>query len=186
MTLIITCKANHCLNSCLLVIWLVIWETDNCLNLCLLVTWPITWELLSLPNYVFMIDFVNHLRTRSTSTLNHWEPDLCLISCLLVIWLISWELEITAYFDDDLCRWTTLLSHSALINSLWPSDTIWWHRSRWTLAQVMACCLMAPSHYLNQCWLITKVLCIIAIHLRAVSQEVHMNLLRNKCLEITL
>ena len=23
-----------------------------------------------------------------------------------------------------------------------------------TLAQVMACCLMAPSHYLNQCWLI--------------------------------
>ena len=23
-----------------------------------------------------------------------------------------------------------------------------------TLVQVMACCLMAPSHYLNQCWLI--------------------------------
>ena len=40
------------------------------------------------------------------------------------------------------------------INSLWPSDTIWWHRSRSTLVQVMACCLTAPSHYLNQCWLI--------------------------------
>ena len=25
-----------------------------------------------------------------------------------------------------------------------------------TLAQVMACCLTAPSHYLNQCWLITR------------------------------
>ena len=25
-----------------------------------------------------------------------------------------------------------------------------------TLAQVMACCLRAPSHYLNQCWLITS------------------------------
>ena len=25
-----------------------------------------------------------------------------------------------------------------------------------TLAQVMACCLAAPSHYLNQCWLIMK------------------------------
>ena len=25
--------------------------------------------------------------------------------------------------------------------------------SGWTLAQVMACCLTAPSHYLNQCWL---------------------------------
>ena len=36
----------------------------------------------------------------------------------------------------------------------WPSDAIWRHRSRSTLAQVMACCLTAPSHYLNQCWLI--------------------------------
>ena len=40
------------------------------------------------------------------------------------------------------------------MNSLWPSDTIWWQRSGSTLAQVMACCLMTPSHYLNQCWLI--------------------------------
>ena len=37
------------------------------------------------------------------------------------------------------------------IKSVWPSDAIWWHRSGSTLAQVMACCLMAPSHYLNQC-----------------------------------
>ena len=40
------------------------------------------------------------------------------------------------------------------INSLYPSDALWWHRSGSTLAQAMACCLMAPSHYLNQCWLI--------------------------------
>ena len=40
------------------------------------------------------------------------------------------------------------------VNSLWPSDTIWRHKSGSTLDQVMACCLMAPSHYLNQCWLI--------------------------------
>ena len=33
-------------------------------------------------------------------------------------------------------------------------DTILWHNSQSTLAQVMACCLTAPSHYLNQCWLI--------------------------------
>ena len=44
-------------------------------------------------------------------------------------------------------------------NSLRPSDTIWRHRSGSTLAQVMAYFLMAPSHYLNQCWLIiSKVL----------------------------
>ena len=39
------------------------------------------------------------------------------------------------------------------INSLWPSDVIWRQGSRSTLVQVMACCLMATSHYLNQCWL---------------------------------
>ena len=41
-----------------------------------------------------------------------------------------------------------------IINSSWPSDAIWQQRSGSTLAQVMACCLTAPSHYLNQCWLI--------------------------------
>ena len=40
------------------------------------------------------------------------------------------------------------------VNPLWPSDAIWQRRSGSTLAQVMACCLTAPSHYLNQCWLI--------------------------------
>ena len=39
------------------------------------------------------------------------------------------------------------------INSLPPSGTIWQHTPWSTLAQVMACCLTAPSHNLNQCWL---------------------------------
>ena len=41
-----------------------------------------------------------------------------------------------------------------MFDSLWLSDAIWRHRSGSTLAQVMGCCLMAPSHYLNQCWLL--------------------------------
>ena len=45
-------------------------------------------------------------------------------------------------------RWETC--HSELLNSLWLSDAIWGQRSGSTLAQIMACCLMAPSHYLNQ------------------------------------
>ena len=45
------------------------------------------------------------------------------------------------------------------INSLWLRDAIWRYRHGPTLAQVMACCLAAPSHCLNQCWLIiSKVL----------------------------
>ena len=42
------------------------------------------------------------------------------------------------------------------VKSFWPSFAIWWYRSASTLAQEMACCLMAPSHYLNQYWLIIK------------------------------
>ena len=36
------------------------------------------------------------------------------------------------------------------------TDAIWRHRSGLTLVHVMACCLTAPSHYLNRCWLISN------------------------------
>ena len=53
-----------------------------------------------------------------------------------------------------LLNFSELSKHGVLFNSLRPSDAIWRHISGSTLAQVMACCLKAPSHYLNQCWLI--------------------------------
>ena len=55
------------------------------------------------------------------------------------------------------------------VNSLRPSDIIWQHRSGTTLAQVMDCCLTAPSHNLNQCWLIVRSS---GIHLSAILQEI--------------
>ena len=58
----------------------------------------------------------------------------------------------------------------AIIFSSWLCDTIWQHRSGSTLAQVMACCLIAPSHYLNQFNLPSVRLC--GIHLWAISQWV--------------
>ena len=45
-------------------------------------------------------------------------------------------------------------------NSLWCSDVIWQHRTGWILARLVSCHLTAPSHYLNQCWLLSgEVLC---------------------------
>ena len=41
--------------------------------------------------------------------------------------------------------------NTSSVNSLWPSDTIWHHITWSTLVQVMSCCLMATSHYQNQC-----------------------------------
>ena len=51
-------------------------------------------------------------------------------------------------------KFSISLDHLDHINSLGPDNVIWWHRFEATLVQVMVCCLMAPSHYLNQCWLI--------------------------------
>ena len=56
------------------------------------------------------------------------------------------------------------------INSLMPSEAIWRYRSGSTLAQVTACCLTAPSHYLNLYWF--HVSEVYAIHIRAISLPV--------------
>ena len=42
----------------------------------------------------------------------------------------------------------------AWLNLLWSDDAMWWHRSESTLAQAIDCCLKAPDHYMDQCWLI--------------------------------
>ena len=62
-------------------------------------------------------------------------------------------------FESVVCEMSAILSRPQCVNTLWPSDIIRRQGNESTLAQVMACCLTAPSHYLNQCWLIiSKVL----------------------------
>ena len=59
-----------------------------------------------------------------------------LLLCTIPLWRLSEKMPIKIYS----------------FNSHWSSDAIWQLGSGSTLAQIMACCLMAPSHYLNQCW----------------------------------
>ena len=77
------------------------------------------------------------------------------------IWWRHYEMQM--YFCAS-AKWFNMQG----VKSLWPSDAIWWHSSRSTLAQVMAALaqaitgsgnslvLTAPSHNLNQGWLIIK------------------------------
>ena len=58
--------------------------------------------------------------------------------------------------EDSRCLPSQKTKNCHNVNSLWPTDAIWCQISRSTLAPVMTCCLTAPSHYLNQCWLIFK------------------------------
>ena len=90
--------------------------------------------------------------------------------CFVVVWLQSIlpiSFRITSLSGAILTiapvpvkqPWRILVNvsyESTSINPLWPSDAIRRQRSESTLAQVMACCLTATTHYLNQCWLISK------------------------------
>ena len=49
--------------------------------------------------------------------------------------------------------WVTNAIMLIIFNALWHSNAIWRNRTGSTLVWVMACCLTAPSHYRNQCWL---------------------------------
>ena len=66
--------------------------------------------------------------------------------------------------------WEVLKLPLIIVNSLWPSDARWWHSTGSTFAQEMACCLLAPSHYLYRCWFISGVRSS-DIHLRAITKE---------------
>ena len=63
-------------------------------------------------------------------------------------------------------------------------DPIWWHRSGSALAQLMACCLTEPRHYLNQCWLV--IIGGLWPILWAISQKLLTNLIHNMSSEIKL
>ena len=60
--------------------------------------------------------------------------------------VIQWDHQLIRY-HDHMRLWPGSLTHCGLV-------TPYGDKSGSTLAQVMACCLMAPSHYLNQCWFI--------------------------------
>ena len=85
---------------------------------------------------------------------NHLQLYLCM-------WGDMWgRLEICIDIAWQECKPSTItlcLPPTLLVlalNSLWPSDAIQWYRTGSTLVQIMACCLAAPIHYLNQCWFI--------------------------------
>ena len=84
------------------------------------------------------------------------------------------EHEIAKYIVDKMSG-----VHS--INSLAPSDTVLRHWSWSALVQVMACCLTAPSHCLNQCWFFISA----AIHLRVISQQMHKLIIFDMTLKIS-
>ena len=91
-----------------------------------------------------------------------WEHWLPLIHRLKCIW--KYVLQNSVFLFRLHC---VKIKH-IVIDSLPSSATIWWQRYLSAMAQIMACWLTPPSHYLNQCWLETN-----GIQPSAVSQNIH-------------
>ena len=130
--------------------------------------WHCSSVALSYQNYTSTHVMMYSVQCSRSTPKRH--PSSCpqALRCLLcIVWrrfsVISYNRTTLYWYHETLCSecFYNLLPfsvfaqiYSLLLNSLWPSDAIWQQRSGSTLAQVKACCLTAPSHYLNQCWLI--------------------------------
>ena len=65
----------------------------------------------------------------------------------------------------------------------WSQINTWQYTSASTLVQIMARCLMAPSHYLSQCWLIVKG--VLWHSSEVISQDVHKKLIHDMCVDMS-
>ena len=84
---------------------------------------------------------------------NNWENET------IVQWNPFRETGKISPKTHKLCHFTDTVFMNNIFNSWRPSVAIWQQKTGSTMAQEMACCLTAPSHYLNQCWhIISKVL----------------------------
>ena len=78
------------------------------------------------------------------------------------------------------CFWFELFWHS--IHYLWSNNPMWYHAIWATLVQLMVCCLMAPSLYLNHFLLIITYV----LWHPLISQEMLMKLMLHMYSEITV
>ena len=109
------------------------------------------WVLLAKGQYCFHVFYINGLV--------YGKNSYSLV--LLIAYSLIWPQGICSHYWLSKGRISSMVWQlcSAHGFSMGPSDAIWWHISGSPLAEVMACCLTAPSHSLNQCWLIINWFC---------------------------
>ena len=93
------------------------------------------------------------IKIYNSSDHKYWKVGAKEIIILVCFILVKINLAVDYY-----CLWFLCIHHNrhqkcyiSYKTSSFLSDAKWQHRSVSSLAQVMACCLMAPNHYLNQC-----------------------------------
>ena len=112
-----------------------------------------------------MYIFANHRQTLSTAVL--LQPPL-------PVPLLG--LPLSKFCAVNFCQQSLFAQYTRkkIVELMWLSGATWRNKSGLTLAQVMACRLTAPSHYLHQCW--HTINGVLWIHLRSISDKLLMNL----------
>ena len=104
--------------------------------------------------YSYLFIFTHFKSWRMCACKRSWHHTIQII--IVEITCLCFEKFYLIFRVSFVVWWGNLWMGHLGINTLWPSDTIWQCRYGLKLAQVMACCLLALSHYLNQCCLIIK------------------------------
>ena len=104
----------------------------------------------------YCISLAQNYHTSSKIFRHHWFSKGLVTRLVLSHYLNQWWLFVNCgswginFIDISINKHKFSVNKNSF-NSLWFGDAIWRHISGWTVAPVMACCLTAPSHYLNQC-----------------------------------
>ena len=113
---------------------------------CVKKLWAILIQLLKKQRYT-TYRVTSHSKSQLPSnTFSSWQSRVTLM-VISGTQVTFHQCRATSYCSGDLTV-VELPTLPYIINLLWPSDAIWHHGSGSPFAQVVACCLMAPSHYL--------------------------------------
>ena len=109
---------------------------------CTLVSHILIQDRLLIQSISFLHTVSKHILFATSLSLNWCSP----IQCIL---FHEWCFQNAIMLSIGIRFWVNSFSRSNT-----RCGTIWRQRPRSALAQVMACCLIAPSHYHNQYWYI--------------------------------
>ena len=125
-------------------------DADFCMRLCVLCHVRLIQYRLSSPLFRIMT-------TRRSNHAGHWAlRAFCRDHSLPMHNKTRKRANCGHTFWEVLCRFDSISIYRVPSIYRGSSDAIWRYRSGSTLAQVMACCLMAPIYYLIQCWLLSS------------------------------
>ena len=97
------------------------------------------------------IQYLDTIITDNEQVLWHFQRAISKEMVMLSVTVIKMCCKIKHFKVKPCVEEADILSKPKWVSSMWFNDIKWCHRPWSTLVQVMACCLTASSHNLDQC-----------------------------------